>query len=421
MTTKAKRLRDIYVFVIGFSIIPVLILTKPHIQPEHILGMLFWIILIVIAEFKPIMIPRWNQVNEITVSFVPHLSAIFLIGPEKSTWIAVLATLVVEAISRRAWYKALFNAGQYGLTVYISGLAFYWLKSSPGETSLNILADLPAVLLASSIYIFLNTFFISTVISLSSGKGPLDMFPEDLKFITGYFYSLVPVSVVISKIYSPKFPFTVLIMIPPLMMADYGLRKYYSLHKETYETLNVLANIIDERDKYTAAHSLRVAQYAREISTSLGLPQSLINEIETAGLVHDLGKIGVEDRILRKEGKLTEEEYAEIKKHPEIAYRLLVTLKPYKEGAKYVLYHHERVDGKGYPRGLSGKSIPLGARILAVADSFDAMTSNRPYRSALTKNSAAKELKKHSGTQFDPDVVETFIKILENSYDCGEE
>ncbi|MGI6705536.1 MAG: HD-GYP domain-containing protein [Clostridia bacterium] len=176
----------------------------------------------------------------------------------------------------------------------------------------------------------------------------------------------------------------------------------------------MLANIIDERDEYTYDHSDRVAEYARKIAEHLQLPLSTIDEIEMAGRIHDLGKIGIEDKILLKKSKLTEEEFEKIKKHPEIAYRLLKKLKPYKEGVNYVLYHHERMDGKGYPCGISDKAIPLGARILAVADSYDAMTTDRPYRRALSKAEAIEELRRNAGTQFDPTVVDIFIRLLEN-------
>jgi len=148
----------------------------------------------------------------------------------------------------------------------------------------------------------------------------------------------------------------------------------------------------------------------------MNLPPDDINEIEIAGQVHDLGKIGTEDRILFKTTKLNDEEYEQIKKHPAIAYRLLSNLKPYKKGAVYVLHHHERFDGKGYPAGLSGSDIPLGARILAVADSYDAMTTDRPYRRALSQSAAVDELRRCSGTQFDPKVIDTFINVLRNDY-----
>lgn len=415
--TLSYKLTNIYIFFTGFSVFPLLFFTKSSIQISKIPEMLFWIVLIVAFELKPVIIPRWDQINEITVSFVVHLSAITLLGTQTAIWIVIIGTLIEEIISKKAWYKILFNTGQYGITVLISGHAFYWLKLSPGNIPLDIMVDMPAILIGGAIYILLNTFFVSAVISLTSGKGPLDMYHEDLKVVTGYFYALIPISVAISYLYNAQFPFTILVMIPPLIIADYGLLRYYNLHKETRETLKVLADIIDERDEYTFAHSERVAKYAKDIAEQLGLPQGEINKIETAGRIHDLGKISIEDKVLKKSGKLSADEYLQIKKHPEIAYRLLKNLKPYKEGAEYVLYHHERIDGNGYPRKISGKDIPLGARILTVADSYDAMTSDRTYRKALTQQEAVEELRRYVGTQFDPDVVEAFIMVLKNDYE----
>jgi len=205
-------------------------------------------------------------------------------------------------------------------------------------------------------------------------------------------------------------------MVPPVIMADQSLRRYYSLHRETQKTLCILADIIDERDEYTYSHSIRVANYTRKIAEELNLPLNVINEIEIAGRVHDLGKINIDDSILKKNGKLTDEEYNIIKKHPEVAYRVLKNFKNYKNVAGYVLYHHVHVDGGGYPKRKSNRPIPLGARILAVADSYDAMTTDRPYRKALPQHFAVEELKRCSGTQFDPRVVNAFINVLKEEY-----
>jgi hypothetical protein len=417
MGTKLRGLiTNIYIYSIAFSTFPLFWNSIPSISistVQETFGLLFWSLLCIAAEYRPIMIPKGREIHEITLSFAIHVSAIILLGTENAVLIAMVATLLVEILSRKSWYKVLFNTGQYGISIWLGGSIYYLLKTTPAG-SFDILVDILPFLVGSTVYIILNLFFVSAVIALTSGNAFLDIFIEDFKVIIGYYYAVVPISGAIALLYDPSHPYVILIMTPPLIMADIALRRYYSLQQETQETLKVLANIIDERDEYTYDHSDRVAEYARKIAEHLQLPLSTIDEIEMAGRIHDLGKIGIEDKILLKKSKLTEEEFEKIKKHPEIAYRLLKKLKPYKEGVNYVLYHHERMDGKGYPCGISDKAIPLGARILAVADSYDAMTTDRPYRRALSKAEAIEELRRNAGTQFDPTVVDIFIRLLEN-------
>jgi HD-GYP domain-containing protein (c-di-GMP phosphodiesterase class II) len=177
-------------------------------------------------------------------------------------------------------------------------------------------------------------------------------------------------------------------------------------------TINALVSAIDFKDKLTKNHSDNVKYYAAVIAKEMGLSQSKIDTIKEACQVHDLGKIGVHDNILTKPGKLTEEEYKEIKLHSLAG---AVILKPFHfldKVVSIVRQHHERYDGTGYPDRIKGEDIDIGARIMSVADSFEAMTSQRPYRDAMSKEEAIDELKRNSGSQFDPRVVEVFIKLI---------
>lgn len=413
--TRTYIFSNIYIYLIAFSVFPLLIISTPAIHIDMLPHVIFWIILEIAADLKPFRVIYYQHM-EMTMSFAVQLSAVILLGTFEAVWIVLIATMITEIVSKRVWYRALFNAGQYGLSLIVTGILFHLLKMSPDNVTLDIVIDLPAILVSVSAYYLLNTFFISAVIALTSGTRFKDIFFSDYKIITSYFFSLAPISIATSLLYQEKRPFIILIMIPPLLMADQALRRYYSLNQETHETLKVLANTIDERDKYTYSHSSNVAEYSKKVAEHLGLSMDEVNEIETAGQIHDLGKVGMEDRILFKTNGLNDEEYAQIRNHPEIAYRLLKNLKPYKKGSAYVLYHHERFDGRGYPHGLSGPDIPLGARILAVADSYDAMTTDRPYRSALPQSTAVNELLRCSGTQFDPQVVEAFISVLKSDY-----
>ncbi|RKP49842.1 HD-GYP domain-containing protein [Cohnella endophytica] len=179
-------------------------------------------------------------------------------------------------------------------------------------------------------------------------------------------------------------------------------------------TVYSLAKTIDARDPYTAVHSSNVANYARSIAKEMGLSQKETDSIYLAGLIHDIGKIGTPDHILQKESRLTEEEYEIMKEHSENGYEIIKNMERLQELgiAAMVRHHHERPDGKGYPAGLQGEAIPLGARILGVADAYDAMTTNRSYRQKLAIETAAGELRKHSGTQFDPAATSALLTVL---------
>ncbi len=181
----------------------------------------------------------------------------------------------------------------------------------------------------------------------------------------------------------------------------------------TLHVVQTLAQAIDAKDTYTNGHSGRVAAYSREIATRLGYDDASLDEIYMMGLLHDVGKIGVPDAIINKPDRLTDEEFEEIKKHPAVGDRILKNIKEMPKLAYGARWHHERMDGRGYPDGLSGAAIPEEARIIAVADSYDAMTSNRSYRKALPQNVVREELIKGRGTQFDERIADVMIRILD--------
>ena len=188
----------------------------------------------------------------------------------------------------------------------------------------------------------------------------------------------------------------------------------YKHMQDTYlGTIQTLARAIDAKDPYTKGHSDRVTRYAVKIAREMNLSESAIRNIEYSALIHDIGKIGIQESILTKKGGLSGTEYEIVKMHPLIGESIITPVKFLNGIAPLILYHHERFDGKGYLEGLRGEAIPQGARIISVADAFDAMTSDRPYRKALSRKKAREELEKESGKKFDPQVVEAFLRLLD--------
>jgi len=182
--------------------------------------------------------------------------------------------------------------------------------------------------------------------------------------------------------------------------------------KKTYlEVLSSLAQAIEKRDHGTYGHCRRVSYYSSLIAIALELKENEKNELKVASMLHDIGKIGISDIILGKQGPLTKAEMLTVRSHPQKGVEILKPLKQFKSILPTILHHHENYDGSGYPYGLSEKNIPLSARVIAVADTYDAILSNRPYRSASNHNEAVNELIKHAGKQFDPNIVRAFIGL----------
>jgi response regulator RpfG family c-di-GMP phosphodiesterase len=200
------------------------------------------------------------------------------------------------------------------------------------------------------------------------------------------------------------------------------VRENRRLQENSLNVLRAMVNVLEQRDTYTAGHSQRVTEIAMSIGRGLEISEEDLKVLRLAGPIHDIGKIGIEDNILRKPGRLTKEEYEVIKSHPEKGRQIIEPLDFLRETIPIILHHHERFDGAGYPTGLAGLEIPLGARVIAVADTFDAMTSSRAYRDARETQVAISELIRCRKTQFDPEVVDKFLELHEASdFNAGRE
>ena len=183
--------------------------------------------------------------------------------------------------------------------------------------------------------------------------------------------------------------------------------------KTAMQSIISISHAVDAKDPYTNEHSMRVAEYSKLIAEELGWDEEMKNSIYIASLIHDIGKIGVPDAVLKKPSSLSEEEYEVIKEHPEIGYGILKDFDAIEKAMEGILYHHERYDGKGYPSHLKGDEIPLYGRIIAVADAFDAMNSDRVYRDAMTRDTIIKQLKEGQGNQFDPQFAEIMLNLID--------
>jgi putative nucleotidyltransferase with HDIG domain len=187
---------------------------------------------------------------------------------------------------------------------------------------------------------------------------------------------------------------------------------YQQLQRGIYQSLLGLANALEAKDIYTRGHSERVGASSRRLALALGLPPSEAEIVARAGLLHDIGKIGIPETVLRKTGPLSADEWVVMRRHPVIGAQIVAPFEFFTAGAVIIRHHHERVDGSGYPDGLTGSAIPVGARIVAVADVYDALTSDRPYRPAMSRDDALAHLMAQAGCGLDEEIVGTFIGLM---------
>jgi HD-GYP domain-containing protein (c-di-GMP phosphodiesterase class II) len=187
---------------------------------------------------------------------------------------------------------------------------------------------------------------------------------------------------------------------------------YQKLKNQFYETVFAMANAVDAKDRYTGGHTKRVAYFSEMIAKYMGLSRDQVEEVRLTAILHDIGKIGIDDKVLKKEAPLDKSEWEHMKLHPELGYKILAGIPSMKKISEGMRFHHERPDGHGYPQGLKGEEIPLIARIISVADTFDAMTSNRPYRKGMEYEVAFAEIVQQRGKQFDEKVVDAFVKAF---------
>jgi putative nucleotidyltransferase with HDIG domain len=368
-----------------------------------------FIALIILADTAQIALPRGGA--SIYASSPIDLAGIMLFGPAAIAFIEAVATLFSEIfVQRRPALKIAFNVPLLIVTVGISGL-IYW---SFGDrwTNLGSPRFLLPLLVCGVTYYSVNTFSISTIIGLSDGKSPLRIWKQNYMWTFLHIFAFLPVGAVIAIVYMKAGMWTLALFVVPLFLARKTFQLYIEMKEAHINTVAALASAIDANDPFTHGHSYRVSRYAMRLGRAMGLSSKDLEILEYAALLHDIGKIAIQHDILLKVEKLNDEERRTLKQHPSIGADIVENLKFLKEAAVLIRYHHEQPDGKGYPEGLLGDEIPVGARILLVADAFDAMTSDRPYRKGLPMDQVIEQFDRYKGTQFDREIAELFIDLV---------
>jgi len=379
----------IFILLITILAVTLFIFLFPTMPPfsEVWLPMLFFVIIAILAEYLPVSLPAGGK---ITVAFPISFLVILVYGPVLAMILEALSVFWELFKEKEPWYKTVFNAVQYALSAGLAGMVYLYAGGMLGKQNfINFI--IPAALCALT-YCIINSILVTTVISLDSGMSMGQIYRINIKEVLPSYLAEAPLGFIMAIIYVEIGILGILLFFFPLLLARRSFELYTRMRKMYLDTIRTLAATIDAKDPYTHGHSERVSQMAIQLAKRLGFVESEIEYLEYAAILHDIGKIGIEDHILGKKDKLTDAEYEKVKEHPVIGANIMESIEFLKRCSQTVLHHHERFDGRGYPYGIKGEEIPKPARLLAIIDAYDAMNSDRPYRKKLSAEDISKEL-----------------------------
>jgi len=369
---------------------------------------IFFIIISILAEFIPVDLPIGGVIS---IGFPIDFVIILVYGPALAMLITAVGALMGETIEReRSWDKVIFNAAQYSLTAGISGIVYQQAGGVVGAQ--NIFQFIFPAAICALTYCFINITLFILVVSFAKNVKIKTIWRTSIKEMIPSYIAEAPMGFLMAIVYVEVGIIGILLFFLPLLLARRSFELYTKMRKVYLDTIRALAAAIDAKDPYTKGHSERVAEMSLALAQELNLSDKDIENIEYTALLHDIGKIGIADNILGKNSSLTNKEFDKIKEHTVMGAKIIEPVDFLKNSYEAIYHHHERYNGDGYPDGIKEKKIPLSARIIAVADAYDAMGSDRPYRKKLSHNKILKELKEQSGQQFDPEVVKAFISVL---------
>ena len=355
--------------------------------------------------------------GEISISLgsVTSLASIPLVG----IWGAVIAVAASAALVRdaegRPIVKRLFNSAQFILSVGIAGAVYHALGGTVGLTTDSFPGVLVPILVADLVHCAVNGGLVALVVALAERVSPVRVFQGTMAHsVVPYLaYGLFGVSLAVLWEPAGVGPTAALLLLLPLFVARWAYAQFAEEQRAYDSTVRALMAAVETKDFYTRGHSERVSAASVLIARVIGMREDRVGSLRYAGMLHDVGKLGVPTRVLQKSGRLTEGEFAAIQRHPMQGLEIVREIEFLDEAMAGIMHHHERLDGLGYPMGLAGDQIPEFARVIAVADAFDSMTTTRSYRGARTVDEAVVELRRCSGNQFDPPMVDALITAVE--------
>lgn len=344
-----------------------------------------------------------------SVVFIIHISVTILFGPLPGVAVTGISTSLAELVARRPFIKGLFNTAQKALSIGLAGYTYVLLGGSVPLRSIE--ADGWPFFALSVLYFTTNSLTVAGVIGLSTGRRFREVWSTIGRGSLGYDLVASGMAIMVAWFYQRFGAMGLVTIVVPVVIVRSVYGMYHRLQAQSREMLEVMVKAIEARDPYTSGHSVRVSAMSRAIATEMKLPYDKVEQIATAALLHDVGKIHEKFApVLRKPGRLTEEEQLLLQEHPIKSAELVGVISGFRGVVlDSVRGHHERWDGNGYPDRLKADQIPLGARIITVADTVDAMRTDRPYRPAATYEETIRELERCRGAQFDPTVIDVAL------------
>jgi putative nucleotidyltransferase with HDIG domain len=371
---------------------------------EFALGMLYWTALAVIGSAFPVQLPRGTQQ---AVAIAPIMGSLFLGGPAVAGWVAAIGTTEIRELRGKVpWYGTLANHAMLVTPAVVAGVLREWLLGYGSGVAWDFLTSM----IAAMVFIAANLAFVSVALGLRTGQSPRAVLLGDIRGIMGGVIALAPLSWLMTVVYAVQWWATALFAVP-LYSTRLAYARFIEMREMFTQTIGALAEAVDKRDPFTAKHSHRVKEIAVDIGRVMHVTDADLEALEWGGLLHDVGKIGVPDRVLLKQERLNKDERMIMNAHPVLGAQIIAPVTKLAPELPIIRHHHEWYNGSGYPDRLIGDEIPRLARVLHVADAFEAMTAARPYRmTPLTAEQALAELRKFAGIQFDPVVVDAFVK-----------
>ena len=380
--------------------------------PVDLVRILFWTAMTLVSAALPVKLPGGVVAHTTTTPIIAAMFDTQLPNPLALAWIAVIGTTEIRDIRRELpWFGTLYNRFAYLLSALSGWYAAQFFVRSPGaEEPLTVLAQLAAAGIAFSA---VNQILAVMAASFRTGQPVRRVWVLSIANVLTSLVAQVPLGWLMAEVAVKVGLWAAFMVMIPLQLARYSLSKYTEIRDLFFGSVSALSQAIDAKDGFTRGHADRVSRIAGAIARELGVPEREIEQIELAGLLHDIGKIGVEDRILMKPARLEPDETALMRRHPIYGASILEPSAALRPLVPIVLHHHENYDGSGYPEGLKGEAIPLGSRVIIVADAYEAMTSDRIYRKAIGHEKAMEQLNRYKGVQFDPSVVRALDQLLQ--------